>query len=172
MLALFEFSRLYFSTDKQDQKEADGIKKAFTDGVPNNKPVSKVRYVVTAFRPTLVRELVAKYYEPVVREQYPELMVQSSGQTTIGIYKSKINKSIPLSDAIKKGTSPEGKKRYILFFKARDRSAIDQAMSAYAADYMKKHQREHPPIEQVIDPVKEMLPGRKKERVRDKGMQR
>ncbi len=107
MLALFEFSRLYFSTDKQDQKEADGIKKAFTDGVSNNKPVSKVRYVVTAFRPTLVRELVAKYYEPVVREQYPELMVQSSGQTTIGIYKSKINKSIPLSDAIKKGTSPD-----------------------------------------------------------------
>ena len=83
-----------------------------------------------------------------------------------------IAKQYGVDYAIKKGVSPEGKQRYMLFFKARDRAAIDQAMSAYAADYMKKHQREHPPIEQVIDPVKEMLPGRKKERVRDKGMQR
>ena len=60
----------------------------------------------------------------------------------------------------------------MLFFKARDRSAIDQAMSAYAASYVKKHKREHLPIEQVVDPLKEMLPGRKKDRVRDKGMQR
>lgn len=60
----------------------------------------------------------------------------------------------------------------MLFFKARDRSAIDQAMSAYAASYMKKHRQAHPPIEQVVDPLKEMLPGRKKDRVRDKGMQR
>ena len=74
--------------------------------------------------------------------------------------------------AIKKGVSPEGKQRYILFFKARDRSAIDQAMSAYAASYVKKHKREHPPIEQVADPLKEMLPGRKKDRVREKGLQR
>ena len=70
------------------------------------------------------------------------------------------------------GVSPEGKQRYMLFFKARDRSAIDQAMSAYAASYVKKHKREHPPIEQVVDPLKEMLPGRKKDRVLDKGMQR
>lgn len=83
-----------------------------------------------------------------------------------------IAKQYGVDYAIKKGVSPEGKQRYMLFFKACDRAAIDQAMSAYAADYMKKHQREHPPIEQVIDPVKEMLPGRKKERVRDKGMQR
>ena len=45
-------------------------------------------------------------------------------------------------------------------------------MSAYAASYMKKHRQAHPPIEQVVDPLKEMLPGRKKDRVRDKGMQR
>ena len=83
-----------------------------------------------------------------------------------------IAKQYGVDYAIKKGISPEGKQRYMLFFKARDRAAIDQAMSAYATDYMKKHQREHPPIEQVIDPVKEMLPGRKKERIRDKGMQR
>ncbi len=83
-----------------------------------------------------------------------------------------IAKQYGVDYAIKKGVSPEGKQRYILFFKARDRSAINQAMSAYAANYVKKHKREHPPVEQVIDPVKEMLPDRKKDRVRDKGMQR
>ena len=83
-----------------------------------------------------------------------------------------IAKQYGVDYAIKKGASPEGKQRYILFFKARDRSAINQAMSAYAASYVKKHKREHPPVEQVIDPVKEMLPDRKKDRVRDKGMQR
>ena len=84
----------------------------------------------------------------------------------------RIAKQYGVDYAIKKGVSPEGKKRYILFFKGRDRSAIDQAMSAYAADYMKKHKREHPPIETVLDPLREMMPGRKKERVREKGHER
>ena len=84
----------------------------------------------------------------------------------------RIAKQYGVDYAIKKGYSPEGKKRYILFFKARDRSAIDQAMSEYALEFVKKHHREHPPVEQVLDPLKEMLPNRKKERVRDKGMQR
>ena len=74
--------------------------------------------------------------------------------------------------AIKKGVSPEGKKRYILFFKARDRSAIDQAMSTYAVEFVKKHKREHPPVETVLDPLEEVLQGKKKDRVREKGMER
>lgn len=74
--------------------------------------------------------------------------------------------------AIRKGVSQDGKPRYILFFKAHDRSAIDQAMSAYAAGYVKKQRREHPPVEQVVDPLREVLPDRKKDRVLDKGMQR
>ena len=84
----------------------------------------------------------------------------------------RIAKQYGVDYAIKKGVSPEGKQRFILFFKARDRSAIDQAMSAYAADYVKKHKRQHPPIETVLDPLKEMVPGRKKERVREKGHER
>jgi len=57
------------------------------------------------------------------------------------------------------------------YFRA-DSPAIAKELSRYAASYMKKHKRTHPPIEQVVDPLKEMLPGRKKDRVRDKGMQR
>lgn len=84
----------------------------------------------------------------------------------------RIAKQYGVDYAIKKGYSPEGKKRYILFFKARDRSAIDQAMSTYAAEYMKKHKREHPPVEPVVDPLSEVLGNKKKERVREKGHER
>ena len=84
----------------------------------------------------------------------------------------RIAKQYGVDYAIKKGMSPEGKKRYILFFKGRDRSAIDQAMSAYAARYMKKHKRENPPVEAVINPIQEMAPGKKKARIHEKGMER
>ena len=84
----------------------------------------------------------------------------------------RIAKQYGVDYAIKKGYSPEGKKRYILFFKARDRSAIDQAMSTYASEYMKKHKREHPPVEAVVDPLSEVLGNKKKERVREKGHER
>lgn len=84
----------------------------------------------------------------------------------------RIAKQYGVDYAIKKGVSPEGKKRYILFFKARDRSAIDQAMTSYAADFMKKHKREHPPVEPVVDSLQEMAPRKKKEREREKGMER
>ena len=40
--------------------------------------------------------------------------------------------------AIHKGTSDSGKTRYLVFFKARDRAAIDQAMRAYAMDFLAK----------------------------------
>lgn len=84
----------------------------------------------------------------------------------------RIAKQYGVDYAIKKGVSPEGKKRYILFFKARDRSAIDQVMSAYAAEFMKKHKREHSPFEAVADPLKEIVSDKKKDRLREKGMER
>ena len=84
----------------------------------------------------------------------------------------RIAKQYGVDYAIKKGVSQEGKKRYILFFKARDRSAIDQAMSAYAANYLKKHRREHKPQEQSVDPFREMPPGFFRKRVREKGLER
>ena len=117
--------------------------------------------------------------KPQGKQTIKELIAQNQGvekteladKEEVKIF-DRIAKQYGVDYAIKKGVSPEGKQRYILFFKARDRSAIDQAMSAYAADYVKKHKREHPPIEAVLDPLKEMVPGRKKERVREKGHER
>ena len=62
--------------------------------------------------------------------------------------------------AIRKGISEDGKPRYILFFKARDRAAIDQAMAAYATAWKQQHRRERPPVEQVLDPAQELVPER------------
>ena len=70
--------------------------------------------------------------------------------------------------AIHKGTSDSGKTRYLVFFKARDRAAIDQAMRAYAMDFLakRKAQRNVPPQLDTASPSKQ------KERSRQKGQER
>ena len=141
------------------------------------------RTLATAFTKFLryTRNKVKEHHDvkPQGKQTIKELIAQNQGVEKTELADKdevktfdRIAKQYGVDYAIKKGISPEGKQRYILFFKARDRSAIDQAMSAYAADYMKKHNREHPPIEAVLDPLKEMMPGRKKERVREKGHER
>ena len=141
------------------------------------------RTLATAFTKFLryTRNKVKEHHDvkPQGKQTIKELIAQNQGVEKTDLADKdevktfdRIAKQYGVDYAIKKGVSPEGKQRYILFFKARDRSAIDQAMSAYAADYMKKHKREHPPIEAVLDPLKEMMPGRKKERVQEKGHER
>ena len=109
ILSLLELSRLYFSTDINDQKESIGIRQA-VDAIERGENLnvyaeSLVRFVVTAFRPTLIREQVAKYYRQIIEKKYPDLEVVSTGQTTISIYKKSINKAVPLANAISNGTS-------------------------------------------------------------------
>lgn len=84
----------------------------------------------------------------------------------------RIAKQYGVDYSIKKGYSPEGKQRYILFFKARDRSAIDQAMSAYATEFVKKRKSRYHAVEEIIDPFAGITPWKEKERVRTKGLER
>ena len=84
----------------------------------------------------------------------------------------RIAKQYGVDYAIKKGVSPDGKQRYMLFFKARDRAAIDQAMAAYAAEFARKHRRTRAPIEAVVDPLGELGPDRRRHRTRERGQQR
>ncbi len=108
-MSLLEIARMYFSKDENDQKESVGIRQAIEsiekgDDL-NTHAESVVRFVVTAFRPTLIREQVAKYYRQIIEKKYPDLEVVSTGQTTISIYKKNINKAVPLLNAINNGTS-------------------------------------------------------------------
>ena len=108
-MSLLEIARLYFSKNENDQKESVGIRQAIEsiekgDDL-NTHAESLVRFVVTAFRPTLIREQVAKYYRQIIEKKYPDLEVISTGQTTISIYKRNINKAVPLLNAIRNGTS-------------------------------------------------------------------
>lgn len=80
----------------------------------------------------------------------------------------RIAKKYGVDYAIEKGVSADGKSRYMLFFKARDRGAIDQAMAAYAMDYMKKHKRNHNPVQQATN----ALPAKAKKRTRSRGLAR
>lgn len=73
--------------------------------------------------------------------------------------------------AIQKGFSQDGKPRYILYFKARDRSAINQAMAAYSVAWARQQKQERFATEPTLDPTRE-APGKKVERIRQKGMER
>ena len=70
--------------------------------------------------------------------------------------------------AIKRGRAEDGAPRYIVFFKARDRAAIDQAMRAYANDFLDR-KREKQTVQPVLD---SLAPGKKKERAKRKGLER
>jgi hypothetical protein len=84
----------------------------------------------------------------------------------------RIAKQYGVDYAIKKGVSPDGKPRYMVFFKARDRAAIDQVMAAYAAEFARKHRRTRAPIETVVDPLGELTPDRRRHRTRERGPER
>lgn len=73
--------------------------------------------------------------------------------------------------AVQKGYSQEGKPRYILYFKARDRSAINQAMAAYSVAWARQQKQERSAAEPTLDPTRE-APAKKMERIRQKGMER
>lgn len=108
VLSLVELSRLYFSQDPQDTKEAVRLRQDI-ESIDNGqnlsqKLTSNVRYIITAFRPNLVRENVAQYFKRIVQQKYPELDVISTGQTTICVYKKAVNKSVPLRNEINNGT--------------------------------------------------------------------
>ena len=70
--------------------------------------------------------------------------------------------------AIHKGTSDSGKTRYLVFFKARDRAAIDQAMCAYAMDFLAKRKAQRN-VQPQLDTAS---PSKQKERSRQKGRER
>ena len=110
IMSLLELSRLYFSKDPQDQKESVKLIQDFKS-IEEGKNLcvftdSPVRFVVTAFRPSVVRAGVADYFRSIIEPKYPDLEVVSTGQTTLSIYKKGINKSIPLKNAIQNGILP------------------------------------------------------------------
>ena len=70
--------------------------------------------------------------------------------------------------AIHKGTSDSGKTRYLVFFKARDRAAIDQAMRAYAMNFLAKRKAQRN-VQPQLDTAS---PSKQKERSRQKGRER
>lgn len=109
--SLMELSRLYFSKDADDSKEAVRLKQDF-DKLYDGKDLrgnfeSPVRFVISPFRPNLVREIFVKYFRPIVRAKYPNLKVESSGQTTFSIYKDGVDKCVPVRAEFDKGISAD-----------------------------------------------------------------
>ena len=69
--------------------------------------------------------------------------------------------------AIRKGVSEKGEPRYILFFKARDRKAIDQALAAYTAEWDRKGREDRPSLRKMLQEIIAKLPGKSKSKDRE-----
>lgn len=61
-----------------------------------------------------------------------------------------IAKKYHVDYAIRKGVSEKGEPRYMLFFKARDRAAIDQVFATYAADWKQRDKEERPSLRKTL----------------------
>ena len=70
--------------------------------------------------------------------------------------------------AIRKSISDDGKTRYIVFFKAHDRAAIQQAMMEYANVYNANRKTKQNVQPEIGSPA----PIHRKERVKEKGLDR
>ncbi len=110
-MSLMEMSRLCFSEDIADKKEASRLIKDFQK-IDKGEDLrgdftSPVRFVISPFRPNIVREKVAQYYENIVKTSHPDLDTISSGQTTISVYKTGVDKSVPIRAEIASGISAD-----------------------------------------------------------------
>ena len=113
--------------------------------------------------------------KPTGKQTVKQLVGQNQGVSNIEVTERNIKgfdrvaRKYGVDYAIKKGVSPDGKPRYILFFKGRDRSAIDHMMETYWKHYFGPT-KQRAPVETVLDPTQAL--GKKKDRVRDKGLVR
>ncbi len=111
IMSLMEMARLYFSKDNADRKEASRLIKDF-EKIDKGADLrgdfeSPVRFVISPFRPNTVRAKVVQYFANIVRASHPDLEVVSSGQTTISVYKTGVNKSVPVRAEIAGGISAD-----------------------------------------------------------------
>lgn len=109
--SFMELSRLYFSESAEDKKEAVRLKqdfeKLYADEDLSGNFESPVRFVISPFRPNLVRETFVLYARPIVQAKFPDLKVESTGQTTFSIYKTGVDKGVPIRAEMASGTLGE-----------------------------------------------------------------
>ena len=112
--------------------------------------------------------------KPQGRQSVKQLIGQNQGVSNIEITDPSIKeferyaRQYGVDYAIHKGTSDSGKTRYLVFFKARDRAAIDQAMRAYAMNFLAKRKAQRN-VQPQLDTAS---PSKQKERSRQKGRER
>jgi len=115
-----------------------------------------------------------KEVKPQGKQSVKKLIAQNQGVETTELADKdavkdfdRIAKRYGVDYAIRKGVSERGEPRYILFFKARDRQAIDQALTAYTAEWDRQGRDDRPSLRQMLKEIMEKLPGKSKVRDRE-----
>lgn len=115
-----------------------------------------------------------KQVKPQGRQSVKKLIEQNQGVDSVELADheavrdfDRIARKYGVDYAIRKGVSEKGEPRYILFFKARDRKAIDQALAAYTAEWERKGREDKPSLRKMLQEIIEKLPGKSKAKDRE-----
>ena len=115
-----------------------------------------------------------KEAKPQGKQSVKKLIEQNQGVETAELADNeevrkfeRVAKKFGVDYAIRKGVSERGDPRYILFFKARDRKAIDQALAAYVSEWNQSGREDKPSLRKTLQELIAKLPGRTKEKDRE-----
>ena len=133
------------------------------------------RTIVTAVRVYMLHRETAQAKESQGKQSVKDLIKQGQGVTNIDISKTdlkgfeRVARKYGIDYAVRKDIS-ENPPKYLVFFKARDASAMMAAFNEYSAKILKKDER--PSVIEALKKLKEKVaevPGRIREKIQERG---
>ena len=107
--------------------------------------------------------------KPQGKQSVKKLIAQNQGVETAEIADKdeakkfdRIARKYGVDYAIRKGINDKGETRYILFFKAKDQSAISQAMNDYTKQWAEQSKGQQPSFRKTLQELMDKLPGKAK----------
>ena len=112
--------------------------------------------------------------EPQGKQSVKKLIAQNQGVDTTELADKEEIKDFDraarkygVDYAIKKGINENGETRYMIFFKAHDREAIDQAMRSYSKEFSEREKENRPSLRENLQELRDMLPGKNREKKKE-----
>lgn len=112
-----------------------------------------------------------KEVKPKGKQSVKKLIAQNQGVETAELANKeemkkfdRLAKRYGVDYAIRKGFSEQGEPRFMLFFKGRDRQAIDQVLASYMREWSQQRREEKPSLRQELMELKRGMPGKQKEK--------
>lgn len=112
--------------------------------------------------------------KPQGKQSVKKLIAQNQGVETAELASKeemkkfdKLAKRFGVDYAIRKGFTEQGEPRYMVFFKGRDRQAINQVLAAYAREWAQHTRTNRPSLRQTLMELMLKMSGMQKEKFKE-----